>query len=305
MAQHGLINNQLQTPDQKETQGALDSAAQAPGVSSTSSPTPIPTPKPASYSAERDTLDPGETVEGRLTNILKSGSPLFEDARTMAAQAANRRGLINSSMAVGAGEEAVIRTALPIAQQDAQAALTVSQNNMQAGNRASEFNATSENQFGIQNLQGNQQMELQRLRGEQETGLQQLRGEQETGLQQLRGQQEMAIQTAIQSLRGEQQLAFTNLENQWRSLIQTNQSAATTFSQFSTAIAEIMREPNIKGPQKEQLINQQLQLLKNGMAVIGGIANLDLGSLLDFPSPATPVSTTAPATQPEVTDVGS
>lgn len=283
MAQHGLINNQLQTPDQKETQGALDSAAQAPGVSSTSSPTPIPTPKPASYSAERDTLDPGETVEGRLTNILKSGSPLFEDARTMAAQAANRRGLINSSMAVGAGEEAVIRTALPIAQQDAQAALTVSQNNMQAGNRASEFNATSENQFGIQNLQGNQQMELQRLRGEQETGL-----------QQLRGQQEMAIQTAIQSLRGEQQLALTNLENQWRSLIQTNQSAATTFSQFSTAIAEIMREPKIKGPQKEQLINQQLQLLKNGMAVIGGIANLDLGSLLDFPSPATPVSTTAP-----------
>lgn len=59
------------------------------------------------------------SVQNRLSGVLSAGSPLLTQARTGAAQAANARGLLNSSIAVGAGEEAALRVALPIASQDA------------------------------------------------------------------------------------------------------------------------------------------------------------------------------------------
>jgi hypothetical protein len=64
---------------------------------------------------------PGENafVSNQLTKLLTSGSPYLERARTRALAGANRRGLLNSSMAMGAGEAAAIDAALPIAQADA------------------------------------------------------------------------------------------------------------------------------------------------------------------------------------------
>ena len=53
------------------------------------------------------TLNPKtDTVAGQLEGLLASDSPLITSARTRAAQSANRRGLLNSSMAVQAGEQA-------------------------------------------------------------------------------------------------------------------------------------------------------------------------------------------------------
>ncbi len=64
-------------------------------------------------------LDPNATVAGQMQNIMASGNPLLQRAKTNAAKVANKRGLLNSSMAVQAGEEAALSAALPIAQQDA------------------------------------------------------------------------------------------------------------------------------------------------------------------------------------------
>ena len=61
-----------------------------------------------------------ETVEGRLAALTEKGSKYTELARADAMREANTRGLINTTMAAGAGTEAAIRAALPIAQQDAQ-----------------------------------------------------------------------------------------------------------------------------------------------------------------------------------------
>lgn len=59
------------------------------------------------------------SVQTQLNGVLSAGSPLMTQARTAAAQAANARGLRNSSIATGAGEEAALRVALAIASQDA------------------------------------------------------------------------------------------------------------------------------------------------------------------------------------------
>ncbi|GEK48429.1 hypothetical protein HPA02_27120 [Bisbaumannia pacifica] len=55
-----------------------------------------------------------------LNQLLGSNSPLMQRAATQGQQLANQRGLLNSSMAAGAAQGAMIDRALPVAQQDAQ-----------------------------------------------------------------------------------------------------------------------------------------------------------------------------------------
>lgn len=61
-----------------------------------------------------------ENVASNMASIVNQGSPVMNMARADGMRAANRRGLMNSSMGVGAAQEAVLRTALPMAQQQAQ-----------------------------------------------------------------------------------------------------------------------------------------------------------------------------------------
>lgn len=59
------------------------------------------------------------SVADRLDAILASDSPLMQRARSQGQMAANRRGLLNSSIAGEAAQAAMIDAALPIASQDA------------------------------------------------------------------------------------------------------------------------------------------------------------------------------------------
>jgi hypothetical protein len=77
--------------------------------------------KPAIPVAPPAAITGGQTVEGRLNNLLAGDSKYLQTARDYALQSMNKRGLMQSSIAVGAAEDAAIRNALPIAQQDAQA----------------------------------------------------------------------------------------------------------------------------------------------------------------------------------------
>lgn len=54
------------------------------------------------------------------TGYMEQDSPIMQQAETAGRQAANRRGLLNSSLAVGAAQGAVIERILPMAQQTAQ-----------------------------------------------------------------------------------------------------------------------------------------------------------------------------------------
>jgi hypothetical protein len=51
-------------------------------------------------------FDESKGVAGRVDAITSKGSPLMERAATRAKQGMNQRGLLNSSMAIGAGEAA-------------------------------------------------------------------------------------------------------------------------------------------------------------------------------------------------------
>ncbi|WP_017182291.1 hypothetical protein [Sphingobium xenophagum] len=60
-----------------------------------------------------------DSVAGRVAALTAQDSALMQGARTSGLKVANRRGLMNSSMAAGASETAAIGAATPIASQDA------------------------------------------------------------------------------------------------------------------------------------------------------------------------------------------
>lgn len=63
-------------------------------------------------------VDESRTAAGRLAGMLESDSPLMRRARTQGLQVGNQRGLLNSSMAVGAAQGAMIDRAEPYALSD-------------------------------------------------------------------------------------------------------------------------------------------------------------------------------------------
>jgi hypothetical protein len=289
-------------------------------------------------------IDPSDTVANQLKGILEGDSPLLQSARTRAMQESANRGLLNTSIAATAGEEALTRTALPIAQQDAATRFAAKQANQAASNQAFQSTAEAANiagrqvhggqletsligtragaESGLQSERAQQAGELSqqeaiqqqaqaRLQGEIQGGLvntqaeadarlRELQGEIERGLigerstqQQVLAQQQFGFEKALQDsrsvqelslqvLRGNQAEQIAGIEAEYKTLMQTNDSAARFFSQISMGMSEILKEPNITPEAKQTLIQKQTELLRNGLAVIGGISSIDLTGLLSF-----------------------
>ena len=126
-----------------------------------------------SYDAQLGVVTPEATVESRLDGLLSKNSDYMQRATSRADQMSNRRGMLNSSMAVGAAHGAAIDAALPIAQQDAASELqmelvnlgysndeariiseqSVTKNNLETGleQDTNQFNATLEHDANVAN----------------------------------------------------------------------------------------------------------------------------------------------------------
>jgi len=84
-------------------------------------------------------VDDNMLASKQLEGILSRDNPLLQKARARAGAASARRGLMNSSIGVEAGESAMIDAAMPLATQDASTYA-----------RAGEFNANAQNQFALE-----------------------------------------------------------------------------------------------------------------------------------------------------------
>ena len=105
------------------------------------------------------TVTPEMSVEERAAAIAATDSPLMQQARGRAMQQMNERGLINSSLGIQAGQEAVLDRATDIAKADAQTEFQNSQNN---ANRAQQLEiAQLQAQTSLQNAQISASTQLQ------------------------------------------------------------------------------------------------------------------------------------------------
>jgi len=85
--------------------------------------------------AKQTNVTEGMTSAGRLDNMLGSNSDLMKRAGTQGKQQAQSRGLLNSSMAAGAAQGAMIDRAQPFAMQDSNNLIQNAQRNTQAQNQ--------------------------------------------------------------------------------------------------------------------------------------------------------------------------
>lgn len=109
---------------------------------------PTPNAQPQTYTPQTSQVNaPTETMQGQVDSILSRDSPLMQRARSLATQQMNQRGLVNSSMAQGAGVAAMTDRALPIASQDAQTYSQRTLANQDATNQANQFNVGQSNQM--------------------------------------------------------------------------------------------------------------------------------------------------------------
>jgi hypothetical protein len=276
--------------------------ATAPGAVQTTQATAATTGPTAQAKVTDVAVDPTkQTVQGQLAGILASGNPLLVQAQTRAAQESNRRGILNSSMAVGAGESALYDAAMPIAQADADVY------NQQAFTNAGERNTTSRYNAGESNTQSRFNT------GEQNTTARQNAAEtnqntrfsaeqdQQTRLANLESQSKVLLQQMDADTRVE----MTNIEANYRTLMQASQSASDLYQQTLKNISDITMNKDLDAGAKNAAIAQQKAYLQNGMNLISSMNNLDVEELLNFDIPGfepggvkevDPPSTRAPGT---------
>ena len=93
-----------------------------------------------------------ELVSGQLNGLLESTSPYIQQARAQAGAQSASRGLLNSSIASGAGQNAAIAAALPIAQGNAQEYANTAAANQMAGNQQLGAQTAADAQMGAAGL---------------------------------------------------------------------------------------------------------------------------------------------------------
>lgn len=93
------------------------------------------------FQAQQTQVTPQMTVQGQLKTLLDPNSALMTQARTQGMQDAARQGLLNSSLAGTAGEQALLKQALGIATPDAETYRGVGMANTQAANQMNLANA--------------------------------------------------------------------------------------------------------------------------------------------------------------------
>lgn len=97
--------------------------------------TPYGVTGPASPSVAYQQVDPNSLVSHQLTGLLADNSDYIQLNRAQAQQQAAGRGLLNSTIAAGAGQNAAIAAGLPIAQGNAQEYAQAGAANQQASNQ--------------------------------------------------------------------------------------------------------------------------------------------------------------------------
>jgi len=202
------------------------------------------------------------TSAGRLDQMLASDSPLMERANTKGLQQAAQRGLLNSSMAAGSAQGAMIDRAQPFALQDSSNLI-----------RNQQFNAGEANRFGLLKGQvigddylSNQRYEQQLGLGEQKQGFTQGNMQMESDLQAQRDEQLFGYD--MESMVEEYGLRDKNAKNEAERAMKEMFAASTAnawgetannmtdiVGQASSEIQDIQMNPNITPENKTAMID--------------------------------------------------
>lgn len=270
------------------------------GEASTYAPTTTPATSISSYVPTQWNVGNDQTVQGQVNGIIAENSPLMQQAETRAKQQMNERGLMNSSMAVGAGQAALYDAALPIAQQDASTHANAGQYNANATNTASQFKAGAENTVALANQDATNRaseygatatnaLQQQSNAIRQQSAQSDADASNKLAMQDLDNQFKVAItnadiasKTQLQQLSDATKMNLINVEADYKTLIQTSASAGDIYKGTIASVSQIIQDTNMDAASKTTAINGLFNRMGVAMNLIGSINGVDVTDLLDF-----------------------
>jgi hypothetical protein len=242
-------------------------------------PTATATPATAStYDPSKYVVTPDQTVEGRAANLVKDDSVLMQQARVRANQDAQSKGLLSSSLAVGAGQNAVLDKAVPIASQDAAAYNAAMTNTMNAENAAKNFGAASKNQASLANAQLETDVSKTNAGMAHQWALANLDADTKVKLANL----DVKTRTALAQLDADTRSALGLLDVQSRQLLQANTSAQAMFQSTITDITNISMNATMSQEAKDAAVATQIRLLRQGLALVARVSSTEFAALSDL-----------------------
>jgi hypothetical protein len=274
------------------------------------------------YTANDWNVDSPQTVTGQVRDIVTAGGPLMKQAEARSNMRMNSRGLLNSSLAVGAGQSALYDAALPMAQADAQTNAQAANFNANAANAASQFGADATNRQSLANQDAtNRASEFQagatnqanaanqdamnrasefgasaanRLTEQSNTITAQANqanadAANKASLSKLDVDFKTAISNAdaaskaqLQSMADQTKTELASIEATYKQMISSNDQAGALYGKVLQNITDIVNNPDIAAADKTTAIANQKTMLKTGMDVVSAVSGLNLGSILTF-----------------------
>ena len=210
-------------------------------------------------------VDPNSTVAGQVKGLIDANSPLMQQAQAKALQASNARGLINSSQAVGAGQDAVLSAALPIAQQDASTNFQAATGNFNAENTDSIQNAQNTTSVNQANLNANTQTNLATAQGANQAALANAQG---------------ANTISAANLTAGTQAGVANTEANYKINQQLQASVAGLQSNYTAQRSSIMQNATMDAASKTTALAALDNQYKSDVNMLGSVAGIDVSPLL-------------------------
>lgn len=193
-------------------------------------------------------VQPEELVQNQLSGLLNSDSKFIQDARRQGLEQANALGGLGGTVGTGASMQAAIRSALPIAESDAQAYRQAASENMQALNQFTQLSLQRATQLELGQLDARTRLEGQKMANQMQWAVSKLQDASARDISMLDANTRMRVQEMqgqIQanladinyvyqamlndqqnvnklreiSMSGNFQLANTDLQNQWAAAI--------------------------------------------------------------------------------------
>jgi len=202
-------------------------------------------------------VTPQQTVQQQAYDVINRDSPLMQQARGRAMQAMNERGLINSSLGIQAGQDAVMDRALQIAQPDAATFA-----------RSGEFNAGQQNAWNL--------------------------AQQELGMKGDQFNQELAFKREAMMLDADLKRELMDKETKYKSLLEGDAAFNKQYAMYVDSLYQIDKDPNLSAEAKQAAKFQQARMLEDYATLRGLNLNLDFSSRFRPAEATAPAPSTAP-----------
>jgi hypothetical protein len=237
-------------------------------------------------------VDDNQLVEKRLVGLINEENPLMKQSATDAKRMANKSGLLNSSMAITAGQDAIYRQAVPIATVDANTHASSAKSNADNQTQVSVSNAANQTQASISNANNAAESARQNASLSTQASITAANNAAELARSRMSADASILMQNAkadndeaFKRLDQVHQKELLDIQNSNAAVLQASTLANAAFSTYANAVAQISQNPEYTADSKDNMIATQAHVALNQIELTSNALGVDLSGIIDALTP--------------------